>query len=130
VRTLVPSDGEVVVALRPAESSLGTRVLRVQRRGLDDYLNIETREAVGFDSVLAKFPAVMTGVEVYVGATLSDQSIIDVAYKTETADDAPLQLGDTLYDYEGDVSITALFDREGERYVCVHYDLSTRGCAF
>ncbi len=130
VRTLVPSDGEVVVALRSAESSFGTRVLRVQRRGLDDYLNIETREAVGFDSVLSKFPAVLTGVEVYVGATLSDQSIIDVAYKTETADDAPLQLGDTLYDHEGDVSITALFDREGERYVCVHYDLSTRGCVF
>jgi len=130
VRTLVPSDGEVIVALRPAESSFGTRVLRVKRRGLDDYLNIETREAVGFDSVLADFPAVMTGVEVYLGATMSDQSIIDVAYKTETADDAPLQFGDTLYDYEGDVSITALFDREGERYVCVHYDLSTRGCAF
>jgi hypothetical protein len=130
VRTLVPSDGEVVVALRSAESSFGTRVLRVQRRGLNDYLNIETREAVGFDSVLATFPAVLTGVEVYLGPTLSDQSIIDVAYKTETADDAPLQFGDTLYDHEGDVSITALYDREGERYVCVHYDLSTPGCVF
>jgi hypothetical protein len=130
VRTLVPSDGEVVVALRSAESSFGTRVLRVQRRGLNDYLNIETREAVGFDSVLATFPAVLTGVEVYLGPTLSDQSIIDVAYTTETADDAPLQFGDTLYDHEGDVSITALYDREGERYVCVHYDLSTPGCVF
>ncbi len=125
-----PSVGEVVVALRPAESSFGTRVLRVQRTGLDDYLNVETREAVGFDSVLSTFPLVLTGVEVYLGATLRNQSIVDVGYMTPSAGDAPLQFGDTLYDVVGDVSITALYDIDGERYVCVHYDLSTAGCSF
>jgi len=130
VMTVDPSVGEVVVALSPAESSSGTRVLRVQRTGLDDYLNVETRQSVGFDSVLSTFPAVLTGVEVYLGATLRNQSIVDVAYMTPSAGDAPLQFGDTLYDVEGDVSITALYDIDGQRYVCVHYNLGTPGCSF
>jgi len=124
VFNLTPDDRDAVVALNSAETSFGTRVLRVQRTGMNQYLFVEAREAVGFDSVLSMYPALLNGVAIYLGTTMRDQSIVDIGYTTTTVADAPLQFGETVYDFEGDVSITPLYNADGLTYVQVHYGLA------
>lgn len=122
--TVTRDDGEVVVGLRSAATPFGTRVLRVRRGQTNQYLHVEVREAVGFDSVLSQYPALLNGVAVYLGTNMRDQSIVDVGYTTTTVADAPLEFGDTLYDYDGDVSITPLFTEDGETFVYVLYGIA------
>lgn len=124
VSTVTPSTSDVVVTLRSAESASGTRVLRVQRGATNEYFHVEAREAIGYDSVLGTYPLLLNGVAVYLGTTWRDQSIVDIGYTTATVADSPLVFGDTLYDYGGDVSITPLYNIDGDTYVQVHYGLA------
>jgi len=121
--TVTPANGSADVVLQSGESSYGTRILRIQRTGRNDYLFVETREAVGFDSVLGQYPLIQTGVEVYVGTNFRNQSIVDVGFQTPTLADAPLQLGDVLYDYAGDVAIYPYYSADDDTYVYVWYGL-------
>jgi hypothetical protein len=125
VVTVRPADGFATVALSPAEfpDGSGTRLLRIGRTGRSDFLYVETRAAIGFDSVLGQFPALANGVAVYTG-TARNQSIVDVYQNgTGRAASAPLQYGDTLYDYIGDVAITPYQDPDGNTLVDVVYGL-------
>ena len=120
-RTLTPSVGSATVALVPASSSTGTRLLRVQRRGRSDYLHVEVRNSSGYDSVLSQYGNLMNGVAIYVGTSLRDQKVVDFTYNTSSAGDAAVRLGNTLYDYVGDVAIVSWYRSSGQTVVYVQY---------
>jgi hypothetical protein len=116
-------DGDVLAVLRSPETPYGTRLLQVLR-ATGDYLFVEAREAIGFDSVLTQYPAVLNGVTVYLGPSFRSQSLVDIGFTTVTRTDAPLEFGDTLYDVDGDLSIAPLYNLDGDVYVQVHFGLS------
>jgi hypothetical protein len=124
VLSISAQDGDTTAVLRSPETPYGTRVLRVQRGAGDDFF-VEAREAIGFDSVLTQYPAVLNGVTVYIGPSFRSQSLVDIGYTTVTRTDAPLQFGDTLYDVDGDLSISPLYNLDGDVYVQVHFGLGT-----
>lgn len=119
--TLTSAVGQRDVALSPEESSSGKRLLRVQRKGRSDYLNVEVRQAVGFDSVLSRYSALTNGVAVYLGSGLNGQSIIDFGYRTSSSGDAAVPIGKTLTDSVGHVTITPYQKSGGLTYVHVQY---------
>jgi hypothetical protein len=116
-------DGDLTAVLRSSETDYGTRVLQVQR-ATGDYLFIEAREAIGFDSLLTQYPAALNGITVYAGPSFRSQSLVDIGFTTTTRTDAPLQFGETLADVDGDVGITPLYNLGGEFYVQVLFGLS------
>jgi len=123
VLSISAPDGDVTAVLRSSETDYGNRVLQVGR-ATGDFLFIEAREAIGFDSLLTQYPAVLNGVTVYVGSSFRSQSLVDIGFTTTTRTDAPLQFGDTLTDVDGDVSVTPLYNLDGDFYVQVHFGLT------
>lgn len=106
--TVTPADGEAYVSLNSVAALEGPRLLRVQRSGRSDFLYFEWREAVGFDSVLNPYTAIQNGIMIYLsksGNSISNQTIVDYHHTTSTVNDAPLPVGEVLYDYAGDVLI-------------------------
>ena len=117
--------GDVTAVLRSSETPYGARVLQIQR-ATGDYLFVEGREAIGFDVVLEQYPAVLAGVTVYVGPSLRSQSLVDIGFTTPTRADAPLLFGDTLDDVDGGLSVTPLYNLDGDIYVQVNFGSSAR----
>ncbi len=125
VMSISAQDAHVTAVLRSPETDYGTRVLQVQR-ATGDYFFVEAREAIGFDSVLTQYPAVLNGVTVYVGPSFRSQWLVDIGFTTPTRTDAPLEFGETLDDVDGDLSITPLYNLDGDVYVQVHFGLGAR----
>jgi len=123
VISVTPDDQAVEVTLNSVESLSGPRVLRVARPDTDpqQYFTIEMREPIGIDRVLDQYPALATGVSVYLGS-VRDQSIIDMAWETTTIGDAPLQMGDTFSDPNNTLTITVLSVGNGQAVVSVNYN--------
>jgi hypothetical protein len=97
VSDVVTINSDTTVGLYPIATPSGARVLQVRLPGSSNSLWIEQRTADGeFDSVLSRFPALATGLPIYVGANMRENWLVDV-YQTSRAADAPLQFGDTLY---------------------------------
>lgn len=119
--TVTEQDQSAVVTIRSVEGGNGPRLLRVNRPGTNEFFTLEVREAAGLSAPLSAFPALRTGVPVYLGTSTRNQSIIDIAYETPGVDDAPLQEGDTLYDPNSNLSITVLAVGNGEATIGVSY---------
>jgi hypothetical protein len=125
VISVTPDDVAVQVILNSVETTSGPRVLRVARPDTNpqQYFTIEMREPIGVDQVLSQYPALATGVSVYLGApgSLRDDSIIDVAWQTTTIADAPLQVGDIFSDPNSTLTIAVLSVGDGQAVVFVSY---------
>lgn len=115
-------DGDKVVTIYSVEQASGPRVVRAFRPGTDEFFTMEMREPIDVDEPLSRYPYLLTGVAVYMGSSLRNQSIIDVAYETSTVDDAPLQVGDTLYDPISTLSITTVAVGNGQATIYVSYN--------
>jgi hypothetical protein len=125
--TVTPSDGEAYVSLLSTAAWQGPRLLRVQRSGRSDYLYFEWREPVGYDYVTAlRSAAVANGVMVYLsksGNSISNQTLVDYHHTTTTVSDAPLPVGEILYDYAGDVGIYPYYRADGYTDFYIWYGL-------
>ncbi len=125
--TVTPSVGGTAVVLNSVAAWEGPRLLRVQRSGRSDYLFVEWREPVGYDSVsIIRSSPVANGVMVYLsasGTSISNQSLVDYNYTTTTASDAPLPIGQVLYDYVGDVAIYPYYRGDGETHIWIQYGI-------
>jgi hypothetical protein len=82
------------------------KALRI-KTATNDWLYVEYRRPIGFDSYLSSNPSVMNGVIVHLFDNSPDKIyLLDTAPATTSWADAPLTIGSTLEDTVGRVSIT------------------------